>query len=276
VCGTLVYRKVEYTEEDDRFLKSIQSDKKFPAVMRAEAAIARGRVHHEQKGDIVNGWRYFREGQEIIDNASEKETRRNHLVYNVDLRGYEFQKIQDRMANLVWHASFHRIGFCARLDEFKCTYGGMDPSAFLQEMEAPSGNECDYCHKPQSDVTLRTCGQCLLYFYCSRECQRKDWKSSHKKWCRKSDGKFKAGDFVLVNDLSAVRDFVSQFLGSSEADMERMIKNSTVYFTFEVRCPTAGRDGCYDLQRIAAPQTAPVVSVPRKNLILRRHPKIAR
>ncbi|KAJ6470348.1 hypothetical protein C8R45DRAFT_1015437 [Mycena sanguinolenta] len=45
---------------------------------------------------------------------------------------------------------------------------------------------CDTCGRPESETTkkqLLTCAGCLVAKYCSKECQRKDWKEGHKNQC---------------------------------------------------------------------------------------------
>ena len=44
--------------------------------------------------------------------------------------------------------------------------------------------QCTFCKKPQSDLptALKTCAKCHTQSYCSRECQKNDWKN-HKKTC---------------------------------------------------------------------------------------------
>jgi splicing suppressor protein 51 len=43
---------------------------------------------------------------------------------------------------------------------------------------------CSACHKSQSDLptSLKRCAKCPDTFYCSRECQKEDWKN-HKRVC---------------------------------------------------------------------------------------------
>ena len=52
---------------------------------------------------------------------------------------------------------------------------------------------CSYCSKFEStaefqESTLMQCGRCKQAYYCSKECQRKDWKS-HKETCTQVDSK---------------------------------------------------------------------------------------
>jgi tetratricopeptide (TPR) repeat protein len=43
------------------------------------------------------------------------------------------------------------------------------------------GHHCSECYKA---AELR-CSKCAVVWYCSKECQRKSWKTSHKKMCKK-------------------------------------------------------------------------------------------
>ena len=63
------------------------------------------------------------------------------------------------------------------------------------------GVSCDCCNK--KDVKLRTCQRCKKSFYCSIDCQQKQWKENgHKKFCRE-EGEYKAGDLVQLNRLKS-------------------------------------------------------------------------
>jgi hypothetical protein len=52
----------------------------------------------------------------------------------------------------------------------------------------PTLVECAVCHRKPGDpgvpATLKLCGACGIFRYCSAECQRKDWKMGHKEVCR--------------------------------------------------------------------------------------------
>jgi hypothetical protein len=45
---------------------------------------------------------------------------------------------------------------------------------------------CAFCYDPAKE--LLKCGQCRKRQFCSRECQRQDWKSHHKQFCKKTGG----------------------------------------------------------------------------------------
>jgi hypothetical protein len=69
------------------------------------------------------------------------------------------------------------------------------PASFAQEDEQ---KKCVSCGKDESQVTvpLKRCAKCQQSSYCSRDCQKADWKN-HKKVCGKQP---KAGQ-VSSNDL---------------------------------------------------------------------------
>ncbi|KAK4232691.1 tudor domain-protein 1 [Achaetomium macrosporum] len=46
---------------------------------------------------------------------------------------------------------------------------------------------CTFCHKSPPEVTLKNCAKCSATPYCSRDCQKADWKA-HKKVCGKGGG----------------------------------------------------------------------------------------
>jgi hypothetical protein len=60
-----------------------------------------------------------------------------------------------------------------------------DSSLFGQNFRVATPRTCDMCGRQETgSVLLKRCGRCLVTMYCSRECQKKSWKS-HKKVCAK-------------------------------------------------------------------------------------------
>ncbi|KAF5674931.1 MYND domain-containing protein [Fusarium heterosporum] len=61
---------------------------------------------------------------------------------------------------------------------------------------------CNTCKKNEPSVTLRRCAKCSVTPYCSRECQKNDWKT-HKKICsRQSSSSSTTGVFPEGNALN--------------------------------------------------------------------------
>ena len=49
-----------------------------------------------------------------------------------------------------------------------------------------NGKVCNNCFAPEGSARaskLSACARCSLVVYCSRECQREDWKANHKQHC---------------------------------------------------------------------------------------------
>ncbi|KPM41699.1 hypothetical protein AK830_g4846 [Neonectria ditissima] len=48
-------------------------------------------------------------------------------------------------------------------------------------------SSCNNCHKAPPEVSLKRCAKCSVTQYCSRDCQKSDWKG-HRKVCGKQQG----------------------------------------------------------------------------------------
>jgi hypothetical protein len=47
-----------------------------------------------------------------------------------------------------------------------------------------SNEQCENGWEEVNKARFQKCSKCKLKFYCSRDCQTKDWKAGHKKYCR--------------------------------------------------------------------------------------------
>ncbi|KAE9373629.1 hypothetical protein N431DRAFT_438855 [Stipitochalara longipes BDJ] len=59
-----------------------------------------------------------------------------------------------------------------------------EPQAEAISSSSPPANKCASCSAPETDPEnpLKPCAKCQTIRYCSRDCQKKDWKL-HKKVC---------------------------------------------------------------------------------------------
>eukprot|EP00978_Attheya_sp_CCMP212_P034125 scaffold141557_cov64-Attheya_sp.AAC.1 len=81
----------------------------------------------------------------------------------------------------------------------------------LNQLLEIGGVKCDYpsCQKHhfQVGIKLFKCQKCQRAFYCSKECQKKQWREgNHKLYCRDAH-MFEAGDLVLLNGLKSKPEF---------------------------------------------------------------------
>jgi hypothetical protein len=86
--------------------------------------------------------------------------------------------------------------------------GGTSLTAdILNQLMEIGGVKCDYpsCQTHHSPVRVKLfkCQKCQRAFYCSKECQKKQWREgNHKLYCREAHV-FEAGDLVLLNGLQS-------------------------------------------------------------------------
>jgi hypothetical protein len=75
------------------------------------------------------------------------------------------------------------------------------------------GSYCDCCQKAEGEleVNLLKCLGCHMTFYCSKECQTKQWKAGHNKACRKR-GQIKLGDIMILSDVEGREDLDDRFV----------------------------------------------------------------
>lgn len=59
------------------------------------------------------------------------------------------------------------------------------PSYFKALQEPTSEIICASCKKPEGAIKYQFCSACKKVFYCSKECQKNDWKVGHKTECAK-------------------------------------------------------------------------------------------
>lgn len=76
--------------------------------------------------------------------------------------------------------------------------GGPDPDIISRV--TVGGARCDCCGKSRKDMKnndFEVCARCKVAYYCSRECQTRQWNAGHNTACRKS-GQIKRGDYMLL------------------------------------------------------------------------------
>ncbi len=81
--------------------------------------------------------------------------------------------------------------------------------AYIKPDVALSHRECHYCHKVTDDI--KKCSACKVAVYCSKECQRKAWKSCHKLECSKMKASRKTEKKEMKKPKEAAK-YIDEFL----------------------------------------------------------------
>jgi hypothetical protein len=60
-----------------------------------------------------------------------------------------------------------------------------DSASALDKKNKNEKRMCGGCHERFTMSALKRCGKCKCEFYCSKECQKKDWLT-HKRTCKRN------------------------------------------------------------------------------------------
>jgi hypothetical protein len=130
---------------------------------------------------LQNGVRLARgsEGMDSIERRHPGFCTEMHAIYNRGVATLElyqncfgpeasdFKHMYKQAANMI--ADMHRLGLLQGIDQVAGTYICAYPG----------------CNKSHGRETLQRCSRCLSVRYCGKACQKKHWKSGHKKECPK-------------------------------------------------------------------------------------------
>jgi len=106
------------------------------------------------------------------------ETGQPLSLYKMGVFAHDFEI---SIATLGMNSMYHLVG--ALLDEYQEEV--LDLQNIIREEDIGFGACCFKCRIPNSDTCrLMQCGGCKIAMYCSKDCQKKHYKS-HKKHCRK-------------------------------------------------------------------------------------------
>lgn len=104
----------------------------------------------------------------------------------------------------------------------------------LERMSA-GGGKCDACGKKAESVDgrdLLQCSRCKQAFYCSKACQKHQWKAGHNKACRKPD-QIERGDIMLVKGIISKpelnRKLVKIIRSAGDGRWEVVLQGSTTH-----------------------------------------------
>jgi hypothetical protein len=87
-------------------------------------------------------------------------------------------------------------------------YTSLDPQALMQR-NAVGGNACDCCHKALAELGLGKMSRgtrCEKAYYCTKYCQRQQWKHGGHKACCRAPGQIEKHDIMRLQNLNSRQD----------------------------------------------------------------------
>merc|ERR1712228_607669 len=75
------------------------------------------------------------------------------------------------------------------------------PNRRKMTIEKIKSLECAHCFKTNIDRACRACTGCMKAVYCSKKCQKIDWKMKHRKECNRI---WNARDFPIYHLLKSL------------------------------------------------------------------------
>ena len=205
----------EASEDDIKNMKKIFDNKHEPRLFRLEAAYTLGVIYYAQSKRHLCEDVYHRAiviGEKEPKKRQEKDEEKKMLIIHTD--GTTQEKTMKELMNGVVHDCQKNLnglrgvqeGYAASETSTKRTHlmpiGLRGTSLTQNEINSlidVGGGHCDYCKT--EGKKLFKCSRCNRGFYCSKECQKKQWKENdHKSHCRK-EGQFKPDDLVQIARL---------------------------------------------------------------------------
>ena len=112
----------------------------------------------------------------ILDKFCHVITSIDRYDSNSDLVHYQHENDHDDNIMMAYHKKFHNMIEHIIDDRTR------QDTLFLQWKNTISHKNCNYCNK--KCVVLRKCARCMKVFYCSKYCQKRDWKfGDHRHKC---------------------------------------------------------------------------------------------
>lgn len=197
------------TANDWNVLTKMAQDESEPIVFRVDASLARAALKRLE-GDVEEAAEWTRETLDLIATATREETCRNIRQSDASSPHHPVTKTVRDVLD-----TERSLAELVLRDLENPTVGRVPVSnpmfsqdSFVQRTRV-GGNKCDFCSKKRNEVAqgsgLFRCSKCKLAYYCSRECQRKQWKAGHRSHCRKQ-GDIQVGDYVRVRGLVKKRE----------------------------------------------------------------------
>ena len=255
------------SQSDMEALERIASDRTEPKLYRCEAAFTAGLLSWIAK-DREKAAEFYREVTRLADKIKDSERKKKVLASLTTPDGNAITGIGPKRVdeiildirtrasdNLMRLESTNLQGFPPPSQGKMRSDGTQLPPAkrntkisigplattFTQKqagyMLSVGGETCDCCKKTREELGLKhhlqSCSRCKKAFYCSKDCQAKQWAAGHKRYCRKP-GEIKPGDFVRLNGIRSQPEINGELVEVIGPDRNSMGR-------WEVRIPGGNR-----------------------------------
>eukprot|EP00956_Cyclotella_meneghiniana_P026053 scaffold55524_cov38-Cyclotella_meneghiniana.AAC.1 len=205
-------------EDDFINMQALLKDKKELRLFRLEAAYTLGVMYYSRQERMKCEDVYHHAVSIGKKKLSDKETKKEETCKMLSATDATKKTMKELMENRLMDCkknldnlnvatrravgtSFSPIEDPVRMTHwFPVGMGGTDLTQdMINNLIDVGGIQCDYCKR--KDAKLSKCSYCNKGFYCSKECQKKQWRErEHKKYCRK-EGQFEPGDLVQLARL---------------------------------------------------------------------------
>lgn len=193
---------VKATQTDKQAIKCIAKDETEPNLFRARALDTLGRLKITA-GNKEKGAHLYRMAMDVIYAAT--STERKQQVIESDRQERLVGEILDTML-----AHLKKVLYVLENPQTRFPNDGvtgipidngiLDP--IIMQRLAVGGSKCDCCGKNRTDVDggLFRCSCCRKAYYCSPECQHRNWRAGHRHACR-APGQIEVGDYMILKGL---------------------------------------------------------------------------
>jgi len=211
----------EATDDDVKNVEQIFRDKHELRLFRLEAAFALGIVMYKRSERLKCQEIYYRAikiGEQQPKNAKQERLEQKKMVLVSSAAGDQTSKTikelmdgnlktcRDNLNNLRSNAVHgYSNSLASKHHVFPVGRGGTTLTNHeVSNLMDIGGFHCDCCKREGEELLV--CNGCKKAYYCSAECQKRQWKENgHKIHCRKY-GEFKAGDLVQIARLKTKTD----------------------------------------------------------------------
>lgn len=209
----------EANEDDFKNMRKVFDDKHEPRLFRLEAGYTLGVLHYSrtERHECEDAYHEaIRIGKKKPKKARDEKMEKKNMVILTGSGSEQKRSMKELMEGVLKDcqtnlnelnaATRGPVGTTFGPDATKRTHlmpigrGGTSLTEDeINNLMDVGGIHCDHCKR--KDAKLLKCARCNREFYCSKECQRKQWKENeHKVYCRK-EGQFEPGDLVQIARL---------------------------------------------------------------------------